>query len=260
MAATKENPIILYDIPNVNGASWSPNPYRTRLSLNYKGLPYRIEYVAYPDIEPKMKALGVAPVSNTFPYYTLPVIADPSSHPDGKPTYVADSFEIAVYLDDKYPTPTYPAIFAPGTRSLQHILTTQYYPATVSNIRLTIMPRMLHLFDARSVEYLKRTRGHMLEPYPDDVISQKWAEAEEKFSSLSKSAELNDGTKDAGPFITGHTVSFIDFALGGLIHWVKSIEGEDSSYLKKIFEWQGGRWKRHWEGIQKIENMSSRVN
>ncbi|CEL55608.1 hypothetical protein RSOLAG1IB_01620 [Rhizoctonia solani AG-1 IB] len=260
MAATKENPIILYDIPDSNGASWSPNPYKTRLSLNYKGLPYRIEYVAFPEIEPKMKELGVTPVSNTFPRYTLPVIADPPNGPNGKPTYVSDSFKIALYLDDKYPAPTYPAIFAPGTRSLQHILMTQHYPTMTSEIRLTMLPRMLHLFDTQSAEYLKRTRGDIFKPYPDDVIAQKWTDAREKFSALDKSAELNDGTKDVGPFVTGRMVSFIDFAVGSLVYWIKNVEGDNSVYLEQMLEWQGGRWKRHWEAIQTIENASTQVN
>ncbi|KAG8731179.1 hypothetical protein FRC11_004808 [Ceratobasidium sp. 423] len=260
MAATNENPIIFYDLVAANGTSWSPNPYKTRLSLNYKGLPYRVEYIAFPDIEPRLKELGVAPVSDTHPRYTLPVIADPSSDPNGEPTYVSDSFKIALYLDDKYPAPKYPAIFAPGTRSLQHLLVTQYYPTISDQIRSIIMPKMLHLFDARTVEYLHRHRGDRLKPLPDDIAAQKWAEAREKFVAFHKSVELNDGTKDAGPFITGSVVSFMDFTLGGLIHWIKNVEGEDSAHLKEMFEWQGGRWWRHWQAIQEIENKSSQVD
>ncbi|CAE6477970.1 hypothetical protein ACGC1H_002714 [Rhizoctonia solani] len=260
MAATRENPIVFYDLVGVDGDSWSPNPYKTRLTLNFKGLPYRIEYIAFPDIEPKLKELGVAPVSDTYPRYTLPVIADPSNDPNGKPTYVSDSFKIALYLDDKYPTPKYPAIFSPGTRSLQDLLVTQYVPTIHAHIVPIIMPKMLHLLDARSAEYIQRHRSEKFKALSDDLAAQKWADAREKFVALNKSVELNDGTKDAGPFITGNVVSFIDFSLGSLIYWIGKVEGEDSPRLKEMLEWQGGRWSRHWQAIQEIENRSSRVD
>ncbi|CAE6479576.1 unnamed protein product [Rhizoctonia solani] len=260
MAATKENPIIFYDLVGANGTSFSLNPYKTRLSLNYKGLPYRIEFLAFPDIEPRMKELGVTPVSDTHPRYIVPTIADPSSDPNGKPTYISDSFKIAVYLDEKYPAPKYPAIFPPGTRSLQHLLMTQYFPTIGVCIGPIFLPKMPHLLDARSVEYWKRTNGKLLEPLPDDVAASKWEEARQKFVAFSKSVAINDGTKDEGPFIMGNIVTFLDFAIGGTFHWIKNIEGEDSVRLKEMLEWEGGRWYKHRQAIQEIENKSSRVD
>ncbi|KAG8683403.1 hypothetical protein FRC11_013614 [Ceratobasidium sp. 423] len=260
MAATKENPIILYDLVSAKGTSFSPNVYRTRMSLNHKSLPYRVEYLAFPDIEPRMEELGVTPVSDTHPRYTLPVISDPSSDPNGKPVYISDSFKIAIYLDEKYPAPGYPAIFAPGTRSLQHLILTQYFPVIGACVGPIFLPNLPHLLDPRSVEYLNRTRGKLLQPLPDDVAAQKWGEAREKFVAFIKSVQLNDGTKDEGPFITGESVSFLDFAIGGLVHWIKNIEGEDSARLKEMLEWEGGRWGKHWQAIQGLENKSSQVD
>ncbi|KAJ1303999.1 hypothetical protein OPQ81_008407 [Rhizoctonia solani] len=260
MAATKENPIIFYDLVSAKGTSFSPNPYKTRLSLNYKGLPYRVEYVAFPDIEPRMKELGVTPVSETYPRYTLPVIADPSDDPNGKPIYISDSFKIALYLDDKYPAPKYPAIFAPHTRSLQHLIMTQYFPTISTCVGPIFLPNMPRLLDARSAEFLNRTRGELLQPLPDDVAAQKWEEARKKFVAFSKSVQLNDGTENEGPFIMGKAVSFLDFALGGLYYWIKNIEGEDSARLKEVLEWEGGRWGKHHQAIREIENASSQVD
>ncbi|EUC55846.1 glutathione transferase, putative [Rhizoctonia solani AG-3 Rhs1AP] len=259
MAATKENPIIFYDLVGANGTSFSLNPYKTRLSLNHKGLPYRIEYLAFPDIEPRLKQLGVTPVSDTHPRYTLPVIADPSSNPNGKPTYISDSFQIALYLDEKYPAPKYPAIFPPGTRSLQHLIMYQYFPTIGACIGPIFLPKMPRLLDARSVEYLKGTMGGLLEPLPDDVATKKWEEARQKFIAFTKSVAINDGTKDGGPFIMGNTVTFLDFVIGGMFHWVKNIEGEDSVHLKEMLEWEGGRWDKHRQAIQEIENKSSQL-
>ncbi|CUA74060.1 hypothetical protein RSOLAG22IIIB_10935 [Rhizoctonia solani] len=206
-----------------------------------------------------MKELGVTPVSDTHPRYTIPVIADPSSDPNGKPTYVSDSFKIAVYLDEKYPAPKYPAIFPGGTRSLQHLLINQYFPTMGACLAPIFLPKMPNLLDARSVEYLKAT-GKFLEPFPEDVVTAKWEEVRQRFAGFSKSVAVNDGTKDEGPFIMGNTVTFLDFGLGGLYHWIENIEGKDSVRLKEMMEWEGGRWSKHRQAIREIENKSSRVD
>jgi glutathione S-transferase len=49
------------------------------------------------------------------------LIADPSGSPNEKLTYVADSFDMAVYLDDKYPSPKCPVVLPDGTRALQKV-------------------------------------------------------------------------------------------------------------------------------------------
>ncbi|QRW22902.1 glutathione S-transferase [Rhizoctonia solani] len=248
MAATKDNPVVFYDLVGKNGISFSLNTYKTRLSLDYKGIPYRVEYLSLPDIEPKMKELGVPPSSDNHPRYTIPMIADPSSETNGIPTYISDSFKIAIYLDDKYPAPKYPAIFAP------------YFPTIGVSIGPIFAPLLPRLLDDRSTEYLNRTRGDRTKPLPDDVAAQKWEQVREKFAAFSKSLQLNDGTKDEGPFIMGNIVSFLDFAVGGMVHWIKSLEGEDSARLNDVLEWEGGRWARHWEAMKAIENKSSRVD
>jgi hypothetical protein len=67
--------IILYDLPSKPPCqSWSLNPWKStrqnhhpfyaytdttlaRLLLNYKGIPYKTEWIEYPDVEPKFKSL-----------------------------------------------------------------------------------------------------------------------------------------------------------------------------------------------------------
>jgi hypothetical protein len=76
--------------------------------LNFKGLPFKTEWLEYPDIKPTLIKLGVAPSSTLpdgSPFYTLPVISDPNKvTADGKPTIVGDSQVIAEYLDKQYPS------------------------------------------------------------------------------------------------------------------------------------------------------------
>jgi Glutathione S-transferase, N-terminal domain len=97
--------VTLYDVPTTQQKPWSPNTWKTRYSLNYKGLPFRTEWVEYPDIagiycnnEPKVPPTEIS--KDGSPYYSLPLIKDDTS---GTPVFVAESFEIAKYLDKTYP-------------------------------------------------------------------------------------------------------------------------------------------------------------
>ena len=69
--------------------------------LNVKAVPYQTEWVELPDVKATRMAHGVAPVRkhlDNSDFYTLPIIHDAATD-----TYVGDSFEIAVYLDQRYP-------------------------------------------------------------------------------------------------------------------------------------------------------------
>ncbi|KIP07685.1 hypothetical protein PHLGIDRAFT_70589, partial [Phlebiopsis gigantea 11061_1 CR5-6] len=108
-------PIVLYDIPSKDKQPVSPNTWKVRYALNYKGLPHTTEWIEYPDIEDTLRALD-APHTSTWPdgrpYYTLPMIFDPNTQ-----RRVVDSAAIAKYLDTAYPAT--PALFPAGTDALQ---------------------------------------------------------------------------------------------------------------------------------------------
>lgn len=88
--------------------------------MEYKQIPYRTIWLEYPEIEPTLRGIGAKPSGvkpDGSPWYTIPVIADEiHPGPDGKPTVVVDSWDIAEYLDEKFPDrPLFPA----GTKALQ---------------------------------------------------------------------------------------------------------------------------------------------
>lgn len=72
--------------------------------LNYKKIPYRTVWIDYADIQDGLKELGAPPTGTKpdgcTPWYSLPTIYDPNTS-----KFVADSIEIAKYLESQYPTP-----------------------------------------------------------------------------------------------------------------------------------------------------------
>lgn len=82
-------------------------------ALNIKGIPYRTEWVEYPDIAPLVKSFGLPPNSNSpIVPYTLPTIYDPRTK-----RAIMDSAKIAKYLDDEYPDT--PAVLPKEVRAYQ---------------------------------------------------------------------------------------------------------------------------------------------
>lgn len=50
--------MVLYDIPSKPRChGWSVNPWKTRMALNYKRIPYKTEWTELPDLAPKLKKL-----------------------------------------------------------------------------------------------------------------------------------------------------------------------------------------------------------
>lgn len=264
MAATKDNPIVLYDIYAPEGP-WSPSTYKTRLTLDYKQLPYRVELVSIADIETRMAELG-APMASPQrpPKYRLPVIADPSSNPDENPTYVVESFNIAIYLDNKYPEPGYPTVFPKGTRILQKIASDTFTNEVGFALLQVANPLVAKpgFLDEKGREYFLRTReswfgdlGEIAKAGPE-----KWEEVRKKWDSFGPTFQLNQGAKEDGPFVMGSRPSFTDFAIGGLMFWLRRVEGGEMTRWREVAEWHGGRWGRLWAELESIERSSTRVD
>lgn len=235
--------ITLYDITSkLDPQAWSPNTWKTRLLLNYKGVPYSTQWVSYPDIEPRMKALGAAPTgtkANGSPAYTLPVISDDARDPG----VVADSANIADYLERSFPTP---AVFPPGTRALQagfiHLLATTLQPA----LRPLLVPAVAPILDTRGQEYFRRTRelqfGTVLEdvmPAGSEKRERQWAEVARVLDRIA--AWLDDAESD-GPWLGGKNPVYADFVLAVHFIWLIKVDVPDG--WSRVQDWNDGRWRK----------------
>ncbi|KAK4120217.1 hypothetical protein N657DRAFT_649277 [Parathielavia appendiculata] len=115
-ASAPSRPIVFYDIamsPPREKTCCSPNPWKTRLALNFKGVPYTTTWVALPDIAKVRTSLNV-PACRKFAdgsnFFTLPIIEDHATA-----SLLGDSFDIAVHLQRKYPTSGAGDLFPPQT-------------------------------------------------------------------------------------------------------------------------------------------------
>ncbi|KAF8604618.1 hypothetical protein BDV93DRAFT_605920 [Ceratobasidium sp. AG-I] len=257
MAATKENPIIFYDI-GAPGGYWSTNTYKTRLTLNYKRLPYRVEFIDFEKVEQTMKAMGILPTSKSFPHYTLPMIADPTNDPNERPTFVSESFVIAAYLDDKYPSPKYPAVLPANTRPLQKVFIDRYWPTVAGPFLSLLYPKAPAILDENAREYLYQSRGKdIFKPLSSSEVDQTLEVARQNLESFSDILELSGG--GASSFMMGNSLTFADFAVGTLLFFAHKIEGDGSRVLQELMGWQHGRWARLWKEINELEKNTTEV-
>ncbi|CUA73388.1 hypothetical protein RSOLAG22IIIB_05278 [Rhizoctonia solani] len=266
MAATKESPIILYDLASQNNTPWSPNTYRTRLALIHKGLPFRVEYISYPDIAPLMKKLGAPPGSpnSEFPY-TLPVIADPSPELGNEPIYVPESWEIAQYLERTYPPPKYPALFPYGAIAVNRAIVASL-GRTVHNALADLAIALIgvnHVLDDKGHDHFMRTREEMLGKPLVEVLKEedlKWStEIRSAWATAGQLLDTNGPMDQVGPFVLGKQISNADFMIAGMLVWLRRGEGPEGWRWKELSEWDGGRWGKIWEAVEELEAKSTQV-
>ncbi|TFK45007.1 hypothetical protein BDQ12DRAFT_673949 [Crucibulum laeve] len=242
--------ITFYDIPSqLPQKAWSPNTWKARYCLNYKGIPYRTEWIEFPDIEAKCSSLGIPPTSHKFgkDHYTLPAIHDPTTG-----ISLADSIAIAEYLDTTYPDT--PIVFPSGTAALQYAFLDAYLPTLRPFWRFSL-PVLADKLNPPSAEYFIRTRSAMWGKSIRDVLPSG-EERVEEWKKAKESVGIVDGwlkKNGEGPFIMGATPCFADFFVGGCLTHLKSVLGEDSEEWKDITTWHNGRWKAFLDGLKEYQ-------
>ncbi|EKM76379.1 hypothetical protein AGABI1DRAFT_78843 [Agaricus bisporus var. burnettii JB137-S8] len=232
--------ITFYDLTRKSPhAPWSPNPFKTRLALNYKKLPYRTVNLEYPELESEFKKIGIPPSSTWAdgrPLYSSPSIFDDSTN-----TGVSDSYKIAQYLDKTYPDT--PKLFPPGTEALQAAFYAQYNPLIFGAIFQMLLPGVVRILNPPSVEYFNRTRAEIfgkppaeLEPKGQDRV-EAWTKVEAAYDKLY--GWLSEST---GPYFMGDTITFVDLTVAGMIYGMEVIFGKDSKEFRDLMTWNNGRW------------------
>lgn len=257
-------PLVFYDIASAPPLrTFAPNPWKTRLALNLKGLPYRTEWISMPDIPAARQRLNL-PATRTLPdgtpYHTLPALHDPTTA-----TLLGDSFEIALYLDRAYPAR--PALFRPLTAGLtaafnahvdglftrhaalcsampidprieaevQAIFARRAGAASWADLQLGAAQResLLASFEAALGELAKAYR------HTGGTTDYVWRA---RGTDEKQAQRAPEGRAEGAPFLDGEAPVYADLIVGA---WLKMMEaslpGEEWAQVRT---WQGGMWGR----------------
>ena len=223
-----------------------------RTVFNFKGIPYRTEWVEVPDIEPLSKKLGIKPTGQKkdgSPYYTLPAIYDPETG-----AALADSFAIAEYLENTYPKT--PSVFPYGSVAFQKL----FEPILVGNICAAwpfVIPAVAAKLNPRSEEYLRLREisygGERVVVPSGDARTEEWGKFKKGMDIAYASLVMTD---KKGPYMMGDTISWSDFVLFGFLSFFRVIWGEESEEWKDIGSWNGGRWEKLVEVLEKYNTVT----
>ncbi|KAK4541527.1 hypothetical protein LTR36_007973 [Oleoguttula mirabilis] len=193
----------------------------TRLALNYKGLPYKTEWIEYPDIAPKFKSFGIpshAPGTSNYEY-SVPAIRISGG------SYIMESLAIAKALEELQPEPS--LHLDNGYTDRVQAVAQKILGALAPIGMPRIPPRLLN---PTSERYFRETRekrfGMPLQELAksDRAGENAWKAAEAPLQELKGILHEHED----GPYVMGERVSFADFILAGLWRFVQILdEGGD---------------------------------
>ncbi|KAH6893673.1 hypothetical protein BKA70DRAFT_1119011 [Coprinopsis sp. MPI-PUGE-AT-0042] len=237
--------ITLYDLASTRGDACSPNTWKTRLCLTYKGLKHRTHWLEFPEIEATCKELGIPPTSTLpdgQPYYTVPAIVDIPDD-DSKP-------RIAKYLDAAYPET--PRIIPEGQEAeeFQAKFTTHFRDIAFVPLAPVFVIHALEWLNPPSKDYIMYDKAKeyglqtMLDvrPTSKEQEEQIWEKCREGWNTIAR--EYYAKTDEKSPWLLGDKISFGDFVVVGALTCFNRFFGEDSEEWKKVREWDNGRWGR----------------
>lgn len=265
------NPIVFYDIamhPPVEKNCCAPNPWKTRLALNFKGLPYSTSWVALPDIAKIRSSLKVPPCrkfADGTDFFTLPIIEDPATD-----SLVGDSFDIAVYLQNAYPNSGAGDLFPPQT--LDYVFTHDLAPLVpLSECGKSEFPEYAKFnvnVDAAFTAHVQLT----IEGFPFDPATAEISKAEfvrragvtcwEDFALVGEEREkVKDSFRDmlgglaklflrdiSGPFLLGTKASYADLIVGGWLRMMRATLPE--SEWEEVRSWHGGLFGQFHDALE----------
>lgn len=219
-------------------------------ALHYKGIPYRTEWLEYPEIKPTLKNLGAPPTAKDpdgSDRYTLPTILDPST---GK--VVTDSLPIAKYLDATYPDT--PRLLPPGTENSQQAFHDMFFAEYALALYLIIIKFTSAALNPESSAYFERTKAERMGK-PWEELEQntpgQWVKFESSMAELKD--RFSEGDYGDGAFLNGNQITFSDFIVAACLLWAKVVCGKESDIWKRIIGMHDGFWGRYMKQFEKYE-------
>jgi len=245
-----ESEIVLFDLPSQEpNRCWSLNPWKSRIALNFKGLNYRTEWIEYPDIAPKFKALGIPPnPKDVNPNFEYSIPAMRISGGD----YIMDSLAIAKALEQLKPQPSLHLDNGYVERAQAAL------GKTLMPLRFVAMPRVPPmLLTDKSKGYFEDTREKsfgkpLSEVAKSDEAKSAWTNAQPGVEELQ--ALLNEHKE--GPYLMGSTPSYADFILAGLWRFLELLD-KDGDLFGNLMK-QDESFMKHYQACKPWMERESR--
>ena len=276
IAETPSTACVFYDItmrPPVKETCCSPNPWKSRYALNFKGIPYSTTWVDMPDIPKVRRELGV-PATRKFAdgtdFFTLPILSDPTTG-----STLGDSFDIAVYLQKNYPnsgagdllppqkldyvyTPDTPSLIPLSERNEQGYGDYARFNVNIDAVFTAHVPLMGYFlpFPPESAEasraiFIQRAGGGSWDDFKVSGVARE--EMMRSFhDALGELSKLFTSDK-SGPFLLGEKASYADFIVGG---WVKMASRTlPEAEWQEMRAWHGGTFGRLYDALEKYAQV-----
>ncbi|KAF2161907.1 hypothetical protein M409DRAFT_69437 [Zasmidium cellare ATCC 36951] len=252
--------LTFYDIASAPPLkTFAPNPWKTRLALNFKGIPYQTKWVSVLDISSLREELGVRAnrtLPDGTPLHTLPMIQDAVTK-----EIVGDSFEIVLYLDRAYPDS--PKLLRPYTAGLtaafnahmdevftKHLglcTRTSFDPAVVEEV-MAMFAKRFGVSSLADMQLSNEQRedmfvsfevalGELTKAYnhTGGTADRVW-----RTTGTAKEQTQRSGRESAGLFLDGEEPAYADFIVGA---WLKHFEADMvPKDWERVCSWQDGRW------------------
>ncbi|GJN87242.1 hypothetical protein Rhopal_000187-T1 [Rhodotorula paludigena] len=240
--------LIFYDLVGHHGGPfYSPNTWKTRLSLLAKGVEFDEREVTYLELREMAPRIGVERPA-------VPLL----EFPDG--TFLSDSWAIAEWLDKTYPDQ--PSLFLPDAPT----------PVQLDSPEMTLAKNYALLFSGGfgdsdsmwSTFYELSAQGicdSMTDPMQKEYFTsdykQGFKDAWKWLQSRDRVLPLNPVLAKT-PFLSGHQPGFVDFIAYGRYHMMRSacpadckavwFRPDEIPHVGAWIERIGKRWEKELEG------------
>ena len=195
--------IILCDLAAADDRiRFSPYCWRTKMALLHKGLEFETIPWRFTDKE------TIAPSGST----RVPVIVDGDK-------WIADSWKIALYLDETYPQR--PLMDGDAVRSLCNFVNSWCDMSLNKALRPLALLQVVAILQDRDADYFRESREAMLGMSLEDSC----ADLSVARTALIEVLAPAERDLSAHSFLGGGSPNYADYALFGSLKWVHSVSG-----------------------------------
>ncbi|KAG0211024.1 hypothetical protein BGX28_008594 [Mortierella sp. GBA30] len=268
--------MIFYDIamrPPIASTCCSPNPWKSRLALNFKNIAYSTTWVPLPDIAQVRSALGVdacRKFGDGTNFYTLPILIDSNTN-----SKIGDSFDIAVYLQTKYPNSGSGNLFPPQEldfvvnhdlalmvplserKESEHDEYSRFntYVDAAFTAHVSLMAHNLPFdpatAEASRAEFVQRAGVNSWDDF--EVKGEKREKLKESFRLMLGDLGKLFLRDTSGPFLLGKQASYADLIVGGWLRMMRATLPENE--WEEARGWHGGIFGRLHDGLEKYAEV-----